>query len=328
MVLLFGGSLYAQRDSLVFDNNKHLIGEIGGMKKGILMIDVEFGDDDFPIEWNAVNEIYTDSEFLISMRDRTRYNGVLSGQSDSVQIITSEADTVLAKLDDIVYLEDYDTSFKDRFSASIDAGLSLTKANNLKQFNSRSSLGYSAQNWNLRGSINSVISEQDDQEERTRRTDASIAFRYILQRGWFLFPELLFLSSTELNLKLRTIAKAGIGNYIFRTNRAYWALTAGFSRTVEDFTDNQTDRNSWELVFGTDVDLFDIGDLNVSLDIDAYPSLTESGRFRSDITFDIKYDLPLDFYIRLGTTYNYDNRPAEGASESDYVVQSGLGWEF
>ena len=317
-----------QIDSLVFDNEKHLVGEITGMKKGILMIDVEFGDDDFPIEWDEVKGIYSESKFLISTKDRTRYNGILYGPSDSLQIITAEADTVLVSLNEIVFLEGYDASFKDRFSASIDAGLSLTKANNLKQFNSRSSLGYSAANWNLRGSINSVFSEQDDQEERTKRTDASVTFRYILQKGWFLFPEVLFLSSTELNLDIRTIAKAGIGNYLFRTNKAFWSLTAGISRTAENFSSDAEDRDSWEAVFGTDLELFDIGDLNLSLIIDAYPSLTESGRFRSDITFDVKYDLPLDFYIRLGTTFNYDNRPAEGSSDSDYVVQSGLGWEF
>lgn len=322
------GIVYAQKDSIVFKNGKHLIGEIGGMNKGILKIDVEYGDSDFAIEWGAINGIYTESEFLISLNDRSRYNGILNGELDSVRIITPEADTVVVKLNEVVYLEDYDTKFKDRFNASIDLGLSLTKANNLKQFNSRSSLGYAAQNWNLRGTVNSVISEQDDQAERTRRTDASITFRYILQKGWFLFPEVLILSSTELNLDLRTITKAGIGNYIFRTNKAFWNLTAGVSRTVEDFSNDQEDRNSWEAVFGTDLDLFDIGNLNLSLGIDAYPSLTESGRFRSDITFDLKYDLPLDFYIRLGTTFNYDNRPAEGGSDSDYVVQSGLGWEF
>ena len=322
------GSLFGQRDSLLFDEGKHLIGEVGSMNKGVLTIDVEFGDDDFKIEWDKVRGIYSETKFLIATKDRARYNGTLKGTADSVQIIDQEYGSVWVQLNDIVYLDHYDTKFKDRFSASIDIGLSLTKANNLKQFNSRSSLGYDAANWNLGGSINSVISEQDDQEERTSRTDASLTFRYIFDRGWFLFPEVLFLASNELNLDLRTIAKAGAGKYIFRTNKAFWIITGGFSRTLENFSNDQPNRNSWEAFIGTDLDVFNLGDLNFLLSADAYPSLTESGRFRSDIKFDIKYDLPLDFYISLGTTYNYDNQPAEGGSTSDYVVQTGIGWEF
>ncbi|MFN2128683.1 MAG: DUF481 domain-containing protein, partial [Anaerolineales bacterium] len=59
-----------------------------------------------------------------------------------------------------------------------------------------------------------------------------------------------------------------------------------------------------------------------------YPGITEKGRWRSDFNLDTKYDLPYDFYIKVSLTINYDNRPAEGASETDYVVQTGLGWEW
>ena len=43
---------------------------------------------------------------------------------------------------------------------------------------------------------------------------------------------------------------------------------------------------------------------------------------------DLKYDLPLDFYVKGGLTVNYDNQPAAGATELDYVFNSGLGWEW
>ena len=43
---------------------------------------------------------------------------------------------------------------------------------------------------------------------------------------------------------------------------------------------------------------------------------------------DFKYELPLDFFIKVGLSLNYDNRPADGASEIDYVFQTGFGWEW
>ena len=39
-------------------------------------------------------------------------------------------------------------------------------------------------------------------------------------------------------------------------------------------------------------------------------------------------DLPYDFYLKLGGTVNYDNKPAAGAGKTDYVVQTGFGWEW
>jgi len=53
-----------------------------------------------------------------------------------------------------------------------------------------------------------------------------------------------------------------------------------------------------------------------------------SGRFRLDFKFDLKYELPLDFYIKTGTTINYDNQPVADAGTLDYVIQTGIGWEW
>ncbi|MCD4736473.1 MAG: hypothetical protein K8R53_10540 [Bacteroidales bacterium] len=71
-----------------------------------------------------------------------------------------------------------------------------------------------------------------------------------------------------------------------------------------------------------------VGDLDLLTKIILFPSITESGRWRSDFNFDVKYDLPLDFYIKAGITLNRDNRPVEGASETDYVIHTGFGWEW
>jgi hypothetical protein len=49
---------------------------------------------------------------------------------------------------------------------------------------------------------------------------------------------------------------------------------------------------------------------------------------RSDFGINLKYDFPYDIYIRTGMTLNYDNKPAEGSPELDYVLDSGIGWEW
>ena len=79
---------------------------------------------------------------------------------------------------------------------------------------------------------------------------------------------------------------------------------------------------------GTELNLYDIGDLNLLTSIVVYPTIisdesVESGRVRTDFRFDAKYDdiFIEDFYVRAGFTLNYDNRPAEAGSEVDYTCR-------
>ena len=96
----------------------------------------------------------------------------------------------------------------------------------------------------------------------------------------------------------------------------------------EDYTTNENDRNSLEGFFGSELNMYDVGDLNLLARAVVYPSFTESGRWRIDLGTDVKYDLPYDFYVRFGFNLNYDNRPVEGAGETDYTFQFGVGWEW
>ena len=102
----------------------------------------------------------------------------------------------------------------------------------------------------------------------------------------------------------------------------------GANRNIERYSADTPNRNSWEGYLGSELNLYDIGDLDLLTSIMVYPGITEKGRWRSDLNCDLKYDLPIDFYIKIGFTINYDNRPAEGASETDYVIQTGFGWEW
>ncbi|WP_318641113.1 hypothetical protein [Flavobacterium ardleyense] len=74
--------------------------------------------------------------------------------------------------------------------------------------------------------------------------------------------------------------------------------------------------------------LYNIGDLSLLSKAIAYPGITESGRIRFDGQVDVKYGLPLDFFIKVGITVNYDNRSVTTASDTDYIFQTSFAWEL
>ena len=328
-LLLCGRQANAQHDSLILKNGDIIVGEIKSMDKGILTIETGYSDKDFAIEWSGIKEIYSKSIFLITLTDGHRINGSFHSSPDKkkVSILTSNGQTTEALLDDIVFLKGLKSDFWSRLKANIDMGLGFTKANNLRQFTLNTSLSYLADKWQLDGYFNKLRSSQDS-VETTKRTDAGISFKYFLQKDWYLATSINFLSNTEQAIDLRTTGKLGGGKFLIHTNKTYWAAGAGLSFNNESFTNGTPARNSLEGYVGTELNMFDVGDLNLLGSLYVYPSFTESGRLRTDFRTDFKYDLPFDFYVKLGLTLNYDNRPAVAGNETDYVFAFTVGWEL
>jgi len=318
----------ASSDSLLFNNGNALNGEIKSMDRGVLVLETDYSDSDFKIKWADIHYIATVSEFLITLSDESKYYGTIKSISDSKVNITIINDKKIeCGINEIVYLKSLEDMLSDRLSASIDVGFSLTKARNLRQLSSRSSIGYEARKWMTEATFNSLYSEQNDVEP-TERTEGAVDFRYILPRGWYSIAKVSLLSNTEQQLDWRMNAQIGQGRYIIRTNRFYWGARLGVNRNSESYTNATEDRDSWEAHVGTELNLYDVGDFSLHINLIAYPGLTQRGRLRSDLNLDFKYDLPYGFNLKFGGTLNYDNQPAEDAGQSDYVVQTGFGWEW
>ena len=321
-------SVVAQSDSLVFVNSNIIVGEIQKMEKGVLEIETDYSDDDFKIEWKEIKEIYLKSRLYISLTDGEIFYGTLRTVSDSVLQIT-ENDSIIrdVKKDEVVHLLLFEEKFIDRLDAEIDVGFGLAQSNNLRQLTSASMLGYHTKKMRSHITFNTLQSHQDEIDP-IKRIESEFVFQYILRNNWYLIPSVNYLSNTEQKLKYRWNLQLGIGNYLIRTNQAYWGVKAGLNSNQEAFTDGSDDNQSWEGLFGTELNLFDTGDLNIFTTVIAYPGITEKGRWRTDANLKFKYDLPLDFYVKIDFSANYDNMPREGANDIDFVTTFGVGWEL
>jgi hypothetical protein len=322
-------SVNAQKDSLIFKNGSYMVGEIKKMDWGVIIVKTNYSDSDFKIEWDGVTEIYTETYFLITLSNGSRYNGYLRSSGDKITVVTSEGREIIVNYVEIVFLDEVDNGFWSQLYFSFDIGLDLAKANNFSKFSGQSTLGYVAKRWRMDATYDLLSSVQDNTED-IRRTDGGVGFKYFLPRDWYPSVSVNFLANTEQKINLRVTSRVGMGKYAIHTNKTYWGFSLGVNNNNENFSDDTPGRNSWEGFFGTELNMFDIGALNLLTKIFAYPSFTETGRWRADFSFDAKYEMPFDddFYIKLGLSFNYDNRPVEGAAELDYVFHTGFGWEW
>lgn len=321
--------LFAQKDSIIFKNGEIIIGEIKELEKNVLKMETTFSDDDFTIDWGNVREIHSERIFLIRMTKGLRFEGNFKpATNDSVTIVPQKGNESVVLLKDIVFLKDVNTGFWGKAYASIDFGFNMTRSNNFRQVSMRSNFGYKDNKWQLDINYNTLNSKQDNTDP-IERNDGGTTFKLFLPNDWYPLASLDFASNNEQQIKLRSTAKLGIGNYIINSNKVYWGFSAGANFNKEDYSGSEnSDRQSWEGFAGTELNFFNAGDLSLLTRLVVYPGFTEKGRFRADFKTDLKYDLPLDFYIKVGFTWNFDNQPASGSSEYDYVFQTGIGWSL
>ena len=243
-------------------------------------------------------------------------------------VIRSEDSTFYAERTDVVYLKRVVEGFMRKWSASVDVGYTLTKANNLRQIALRSGIGYISENWGADASLNLVRSKQDS-ISNTSRTDARVGGHYTFFNNWFVFISTNYLESTELRLKRRITPSIGVGNFLILTETVYWNLDIGVAWNNEESTDSEIPKNSSsEIRLGTEFNLFDLGDLNILTKLILFNNLDESDRYRANFEFDLKYELTSQFYAVVGYTFNYDSKPVTGASNNDYVFLTSLGWQL
>ncbi|SHL40932.1 DUF481 domain-containing protein [Flavobacterium saccharophilum] len=329
--ILFFSAIYAQKsDTLVLKNNDVIIGEIKSMNKGILQIETDYSKDDFKLEWKHVKNISSTRTHIITLSSGALLNGTISKSKTpnkcEIKDIETQTKTEVS-LTDIVYIKPVDDSFWDRLDASFDVGIKLTKAENLQQLTINANLGYTAKRWFATGTYKQIQSVQDDSDP-IRRIDTDLSYVHLLAKDYFIPLSVTTLSNTEQDIALRIISKAGYGKYILHDNKKYWGVASGLSFNHERYTGVSDANKSLELFLGTDFNLYDLGDFSIQSKVTVFPSLTENKRVRTDFNLDTKYDLPLDFFIKLSFVYNYDNKPKNNAPKDDYVFQTTFGWKL
>jgi hypothetical protein len=329
ILILLAAQAFAQNDTLVMKNGDKLIGEIKELQQAVMKFETDYSDKDFTIEWDKVAEIYTTTTFVISLSDGDRINGIIkTDPTDSSRVLIFERGGMKsARRMDIVFLKGIEETFIGRFDASLGLGITITTESKLKSLDTRGNIAYTGRFWRSNASFDAIRSVQLD-TIRTRRTEIIFGGQLLLENSWFLSASANFLQSDDQKYKLKSTTDFSGGNLIINTNKIYLAASGGLAWTNEEFTDDTPIRNSLEGKAGFELNLFDIEDFRLLTSAFVFPGITEKGRVRLDFKIDLKYDLPLDFYIQLGYTHNFDNQPATGASKHFYKFDTTIGWEL
>jgi hypothetical protein len=321
-----GGVAHAARDVVVTTSGDRLVGEIKSVEKDVLTLGTDYSDVDFKIKWDKVASIESDREFLIETFAGQRLSGALKPDPERKPAVTVGAAAV--PLPEVSMAQPFERTLWSRFDVGVDFGYSLTKTNSATQLSLGGNVSYSDER-NLDSLLVSVFRSSQSNAPETQRWDVSNDFRRLLGARWYVNTGQDLLNSEEQGLDLRTTIGGGAGRYLLRSASQYLAVGGGLAWTNENYTDAALpSENSAEAYVGTEFMTEKLGVTDLLTRFSYYPSLTISGRQRVNFRFDLDFNLPGDWYLRVGVFDNYDSRPPAGFSENDYGWSNAFGFKF
>ena len=331
-VTLASSIMAFSQDVIVLKNGDRITGEVKKLENGNVHIDADYGGNIFIIDWEEVEriEITTASpaHFSVVTSSGDRLSGSIRTDPDAPTrvLVEEQGSTVSFEQSELVSFTPIDAGFWGRFETSVDFGLSLTKANETKQFNTRARASYLTDDWSLEGNLESLLNARQDVPD-TKRSEFGTNFRYFITNRWFSETFGNFLQSNKLQLDLRSSIGGAMGRYLVQNDRWLLSINGGGAWTNENFEDPLvSNQNSGEVLGTLEFNAFNIGDLNILAQLSVFPSLSDLGRVRINFRNDFKWDLPQDLYFRVGFTNNFDSSPLTDTPRNDYIFSTSVGW--
>jgi hypothetical protein len=342
MVLLLGfvsGAAWThpKTDIVKLYNGDRLTGEVKTLFGGILEFDTE-AMGILKIEWQEITSLNSKYHYEVRLSEGTRYYGTITeGASPGEMQLTDVYGTHNLNWLEVVELRVIEKGFKNRIDIYLSAGYSYTKASSVGQTSFNTEMSYEDEKTRnlLTGRI--VNTNTDSGTTTSQKMDLSRSVS-IDETGRYRMINGSYETNDEMSLDHRVSLGVGLGKYFFDTHKMRWAGRAGLQILTEkttlidaqDQTYNET-LQSAELTLTTNFSVwrFDSPELDLNFNFSVYPSLTESGRVRSDTDLRFRWELVEDLFWDITAFGTFDNKDdTENGADFDYGITTGVGWEY
>ncbi len=290
------------------------------------------------IDWEEVSHIKSDHKFQFEHTSGTRITGIIQEMPEpgTIKLLGGEHTVTFAQ-ENLVRISQIENTFWKQLDGSLTFGYSFTKASDIGQtnFGIRATHRTEARSFTLDAS---TIITSDGDNENTKRASLGINMLRFRQNRWFNRYSLGFETNDELGLDLRTTVDAGLGRYLIQTNISELSVLGGLAGTAEDRqssddpdTEGESSQKNLEGMLGIGYSrfIFDDPEVNLTATWLVYPSITESGRTRSQFDINLRWEMIKDLFWDLSYYNTYDSDPPSGAeSSSDYGIITSIGYSY
>lgn len=320
-------------DVIVMKNGDHLTGEIKGLNAGVLYMSMKYILGTSSVQWSDVARLESKQLFLVKTEDGSVYTGTLnttdtpSGRPMEVAVAETSGKEVIES-SRIVQMDMTSSKFFQRFNGSINTGIIYSKGNQSTQYNLGTQVAYPRERWAAEASFNSTLSASTGATASTRNQLNLDSFRLLRWNNWFYEGLGIFLQSSEQGIVRQTTFGGGVGRYLRNSNLARISVVAGFVGQNTEYQQNIVNQNLASGLIAANLQFFRFDKTNGSVSAQLMPAISEPGRIKFNVNATYYIKLPANLSWNASFYGNWDNRPPDGLSGSDYGSSSGLSWTF
>lgn len=328
LVLLLVPDMATAQEFFIHANGDSINAEIKSFGRGKLSYEIP-GSSSASIEFQNVITMASPEDWDIELTEQRKlFGSILPGIEPRTVRIVAAGDTVEVAIADITQMTNVNRALWSRFGGFVEFGFNYAKANNATNLNFGTRIDYRAPRWLFGFNFDSRFQDQDDAES-FKRNQGTLYANYLLPKTWYVGAFTQFEQNQQLDLDLRFLLGAIGGRDFLQSNRVEWNWLVGILSNREEYATLDA-TTSAEALVGTRFSWFTFGDWenDLSSSLLVYPSLSESGRVRTDFDISYRQDLFGDLYFRLSFYHLYDSEPPPGASDIDYGTSIALGWDI
>lgn len=321
-------------DVITLNNGDYLTGEIKNMDFGRLRLSTDSMDTVY-IEWNDIVQVISKRSFEVELETGFRLFGSLAAAPEPGKlIVVGEGWTEAFEMAKVVRITPIEDTFWDRIDGSVSLGLSYTKSSAVGQYNFDGRAYYRTRERQIDLSLSTINTRTKDQtgaHETTKRADLTSNYWHFWGNRWFTRGGISLQRNDELGIDLRVLAGGAGGRHLIQTNRTRFSALAGLVVNREWVAGSEPDGTSVEGVIGAQFSAFTYSTpkTDISTTLSAFPSITESGRYRIEFDCRLNREIVADFFVNLTGYVSYDSEPPSAeASKSDYGTVFGIGYSF
>ena len=326
--------LHAQKDDTVYMlNGDRITGELKKYESGILTLKTE-GMSTLGIEYDKINTLHSAKYFeIVSKTGFSYYGSIRKSTVPASIVIVISNDTVVKAMNEIVEITPIKNRFWKKFYGSIDLGVSYIKSTQVLQYYLNTDINYRAKKDLVMFDMSLMFNDQkiNDSVIRTRKNDIGLGLNHFFQGRWWLGVGAMWQQNTELELDYRIQLESGAGYDIVHTNPIRLYGMAGLLVNREKPTDSVSASTNFEGLLSMKFTWlrYRYPEMNISSNIDAYPSFTVSGRWRLEFNLTSKIEIFRDFYLSLSFYDDFDSKPSGGGSSlNDWSIIFSVGYSF
>lgn len=324
-------------DVIVMKNGDRMTGQVKGLDADVLYVSLPYVIQTFSVDWRQVDRIESTQLFLVRTEDGAVYEGTLQtaaggeGMPVHIEVLETQNRAIRLEPEKIVQLSETSNSFWQRFNGQMNFGTTFSKANENVQYTLGSAAEYLQERWSSSARWASNLSSSTGTNAATRN-QVDAGYSHLLRWNNYFYSVLgEFLQSSEQGIQLQTSLGGGAGHYFLNSPHGKIAILGGFTWQNTQYNQATLSAPTQNLAAGVVagyVKLFQFNKTNLNLTGLLFPILNDPGR--------VKFNTNVGYYIKITGNLswnvsfygNWDNRPPQNFSGSDYGTSSGLSWTF